>query len=72
MCQNEDLPNTKKIMSFFILLVLTVFLLFMFLTSCTYSINMVHTQGHAEDVVDETQKADADVKPTLTIPATAL
>lgn len=26
----------------------------MFLTACTYSINMVHTEGMATDVVDET------------------
>lgn len=43
-----------------------------FLTSCTYSITMVHTQGTATDVVDETQRADPDVKTDLSIPATAL
>lgn len=42
------------------------------LVSCTYSINMVHTQGQAEDVVDETQSAEPDVKTDLSIPATAL
>lgn len=40
------------------------------LSSCTYSINMVHTQGIADDVVDENQKADADIKPNLNIPLT--
>lgn len=40
------------------------------LSSCTYSINMVHTQGIADDVVDENQKADADIKPNLNIPVT--
>ncbi len=39
------------------------------LSGCTYSINMVHTQGDAKDVVDENQKADADIKADLTIPA---
>ena len=39
------------------------------LSSCTYSINMVHTQGNADDVVDENQKADADVSPEIHIPA---
>lgn len=39
------------------------------LNGCTYSINMVHTEGVASDVVDETQRADADVRPSLTIPA---
>ena len=39
------------------------------LNGCTYSINMVHTQGSATDVVDENQKADADVRPNITLPA---
>ena len=43
-------------------------LLFFILSSCTYSINMVHTQGQASDVVDETQRADPDVKTDLSIP----
>lgn len=46
-----------------------LFSLLFILTGCTYSINMVHTQGEASDVVDENQRADADVKPNLTIPA---
>lgn len=29
------------------------------LTSCTYSINLVHTEGHATDIVDETQTPTA-------------
>lgn len=69
---NEDLPNTRTLMTYFVLLVFAVFAGAMFLCSCTYSINMVHTEGHAQDVVDETQKADADVSPTLSIPASAL
>lgn len=44
-------------------------LLIALLTSCTYSINMVHTEGHASDVVDETQTAQPDINPTLSIPA---
>ena len=39
------------------------------LSSCTYSINMVHTQGTADDVVDETQRAAADIRPNITLPA---
>lgn len=38
-------------------------------TSCTYSINMVHTQGESSDVIDETQSNEPDIKPNLTIPA---
>jgi hypothetical protein len=32
------------------------------LTSCTFSINMMHTEGEAHDMVDETQEVDADVE----------
>lgn len=39
------------------------------LSSCTYSINMVHTQGKASDVVDETQSNQPDISPTLDLPA---
>lgn len=38
------------------------------LTSCTYSINMAHTQGSASDLIDETQTSNPDVKPNLTLP----
>lgn len=36
-------------------------------TGCTYSITMVHTQGTASDVVDETTTPSTSV--TATIPA---
>ena len=36
------------------------------LTACTYSITMVHTQGDAKDVVDETQSNTPHVSPTIT------
>lgn len=39
------------------------------LTSCTYSITMVHTEGTATDVVDETQTPSTTVSPDITIPA---
>ena len=44
------------------------------LTSCTYSITMVHTQGEATDVVDETatNTPSTSVTPTVTIPADTL
>ena len=42
------------------------------LCSCTYSINMVHTEGTASDVVDEDQAASPNVAPNLTIPASVL
>lgn len=37
------------------------------LTSCTYSITMVHTEGSASDVVDEQQTPTADVKPDIKV-----
>lgn len=44
------------------------------LTACTYSITMVHTEGTATDVVDETatNTPSTSVTPTVSIPAAAL
>ena len=44
------------------------------LTGCTYSITMVHTEGTATDVVDETatNTPSTSVTPTVSIPAAAL
>ncbi len=42
------------------------------MVSCTYSINMVHTQGTASDVVDENQSAEPDIKTDISIPGTTL
>jgi hypothetical protein len=44
------------------------------LSSCTYSITMVHTEGQATDVVDETatNTPSTSVTPTVTLPAGAL
>jgi hypothetical protein len=38
------------------------------LNSCTYSVNLIHSEGQATDLIDENQKADADVRPNLNIP----
>jgi len=38
------------------------------LSSCTYSVNLIHTQGNASDVIDEEQKNDPTVSPTMNIP----
>lgn len=57
---------------------LTLFSAFMLsvlcLTACTYSITMVHTEGTATDVVDETatNTPSTSITPTVTIPAAAL
>lgn len=55
-------------MKYYILSLLSI------LSSCTYSITMVHTQGQATDVVDETASntPSTSVSPTISIPATAL
>lgn len=42
------------------------------LSSCTYTISMVHTQGEASDVIDETSSASAKVDPVVNIPASIL
>jgi hypothetical protein len=42
------------------------------LSSCTYSITMVHTEGSASDVVDEEQAPSTSVVPTVSIPAASL
>ena len=44
------------------------------LSSCTITQTMVHTEGTASDVVDETETTSPDVKPTtnLTIPVKAI
>jgi hypothetical protein len=43
------------------------------MVGCTQTMTMVHTQGMADDVVDETSSATATptttISPTLTIPA---
>lgn len=36
------------------------------LSSCTYSINMTHTEGSASDVIDEAQSPTATLVPTIT------
>ena len=39
------------------------------LTGCTYSINMLHTEGSATDMIDENQAASPNISPTVSIPA---
>lgn len=39
------------------------------LTGCTYSINMLHTEGSATDLIDETLSTRPDVSTSVTIPA---
>lgn len=51
----------------FVLLAYFVGLMAFMLDSCTYSINMIHSQGEANDMIDENQKANADIKPNLNL-----
>lgn len=37
------------------------------LSGCTYSITMVHTEGSATDVVDETQSNTPNVSPNVSV-----
>jgi hypothetical protein len=40
------------------------------LSSCNYAINLIHTEGSATDMVDDTQDANPNVSPKLNIPFT--
>jgi len=40
------------------------------LTGCTQTMTMVHTEGVADDVVDENSDVTPNVSPTVTIPKT--
>ncbi len=42
------------------------------LCSCTYSINMIHTEGSASDVLDEQQTPSTTVSPNVNIPVNPL
>jgi hypothetical protein len=42
------------------------------LAACTYSITMVHTEGEAADVVDETATNSPDISPEITVPASVI
>lgn len=43
----------------------------LYLSSCTYSITMVHTEGNASDVVDEQQTPSTDISPDVSLPLTS-
>lgn len=42
----------------------------MFLTSCTYNVSMAHTQGMADDVIDDTASNTPNISPNVTVPLT--
>lgn len=43
--------------------------LMMIMTGCTLNVTMVHTEGLADNVVDQTDSTEADISPNLSIPA---
>ena len=45
--------------------VLAVCFIVCLLVGCSYSITMVHTQGYADDVVDEEQTPTSDIQATI-------
>ncbi len=52
-------------------LVISIFVL-LFMNSCNQTVTMVHTQGEAADVVDDTQTNAPDISPTVTVPVSAI
>lgn len=49
-----------------------VYSIFLFLSSCTQTVTMVHTQGQATDVVDETSDTSPNVSADIDVPVSAL
>ena len=39
-----------------------------FMSSCTYTISMAHTEGVASDTIDDTSTPTADVDASLSVP----
>lgn len=50
----------------------TILSLMCLLSSCTYSITMVDTEGTASDIVDEQQTPSTSVTPTIAVPSSGL
>jgi hypothetical protein len=50
---------------------ITLFML-AFLTSCTYSINLVNSEGTASDVVDQNRTPNPQVSSTVSIPTSQI
>ncbi len=41
-------------------------------SGCSYSINQIHTEGAASDVVDDTLNQNPNIAPNLTLPVRAI
>lgn len=48
------------------------FLIAAAVSSCTYNVSMAHTQGVADDVIDDTQRNTPDISNNLVVPASVL
>lgn len=48
-----------------------VFIFLFFLNSCTYNISMAHTEGTAQDVIDDNATNTPNVSPVVNIPLTS-
>jgi len=42
------------------------------LGGCTYNVSVMHTEGQASDMIDETQTANPNITPSLNIPVKPL
>ena len=58
-------------MKSFVLPLLTISMLAC-MTACTYNVSMAHTEGTAEDVIDDTASNTPNVSPTVTVPVSAV
>ena len=45
---------------------------FLLFQQCTYSVSMAHTDGTADDVIDETQSTSPVISPEISIPVSAI
>lgn len=69
MNQNEDVMDKWTLIAMFIAILVIMFSLLSLISACSYSINMVHTQGQAEDVLDDADSVDPTISPTISVPA---
>lgn len=67
---NKHLFMYVKIIGTAFILLVSVALCFYLVTSCTISVTTLHTQGQAEDVVDETMNPSNQVNPNVNVPIT--
>lgn len=71
----EEQPSLFKPICFMIFTILSIFALLVLslcLTSCTLSLQTINTSGTATDLVDDEQKPQNTVSPTLNIPVKPL